>query len=194
MQSCCGLPCPEQIRRVTLATPERCGGRRPDRRRGAAARYPGRGSLPRPAARERHRMTDPHTSMSLAAILVLTVVVMVTVVGWLAVVFLAGHQPVGGRARPGSEDPARARRPGAVRRHGDMPAGAHAAPPGGQPAADEPAARGGTASPHGGARRAVVPSLRPGVSGGACPWPVASIINCVAKCSRGAAESCRAPG
>jgi len=50
-------------------------------------------------------MTDPHTSMSLAATLVLTVVVMVLVVGWLAAVFLAGHQPAGGRARPDSEDP-----------------------------------------------------------------------------------------
>jgi hypothetical protein len=51
-------------------------------------------------------MLDPHTSMSLAAILVLTVVVLVLVVGWLAVVFLAGRQP-GGSARPESEDPAR---------------------------------------------------------------------------------------
>jgi hypothetical protein len=59
-------------------------------------------------------MTDPHTSMSLAAILVLTVVVMVTVVGWLAAVFRAGHQP----------------------------ADAHAAPPAGPSAADEPAVRG----------------------------------------------------
>ena len=50
-------------------------------------------------------MTDPHTSMSLAAILILTVVVMVLVVGWLAAVFLAGHQRAGGRARPDSEDP-----------------------------------------------------------------------------------------
>jgi hypothetical protein len=48
--------------------------------------------------------------MSLAAILVLTVVVMVLVVGWLAAVFLAGHQP----------------------------AGTHAAPPDGQSAADDP--------------------------------------------------------
>jgi hypothetical protein len=52
--------------------------------------------------------------MSLTAVLVLTAVVMVTVVGWLVVVFWAGHQP----------------------------AGAHAAPTDGQPAADEPAASG----------------------------------------------------
>jgi hypothetical protein len=86
-------------------------------------------------------MTDPHTSMSLAAILVLTVVVMVLLVGWLAVVFLAAREPGAGGARPGSEDPARARRPEACRSGRDMPVGAHAAPPDGQPAADEPAAR-----------------------------------------------------
>jgi hypothetical protein len=79
-------------------------------------------------------MTDPHTSMSLAA----TVVVLVLVVGWLAAVFLAGHQPAGGRARPGSEDPARARQPKAARGRGDMPVSAHAAPPDGH----EPTARG----------------------------------------------------
>src|SRR5690349_10553431 len=136
MQSCSGLPCPELIRRVILATPQRCRGRRPDRRpRGAAARYPGRGSSPRPAATERNRMTDPHTSMSLAAVLVLTAVVMVLVVGWLAAVFLAGHQPAGGRARPGSEDPGRARRPEAVTRRGEMPASAHVVPSDRQPAA-----------------------------------------------------------
>jgi hypothetical protein len=91
-------------------------------------------------------MTDPHTSMSLAAILVLTVVVLVLLVGWLAVVFLAAREPGGGSARPGSGDPARARRPEAVPRRGDMPAGAHAAPPDGQLAAGggtgEPTARG----------------------------------------------------
>jgi hypothetical protein len=87
-------------------------------------------------------MTDPHTSMSLAAILVLTVVVMVLVVGWLVAVFLAGRQPAGGRARAGSGDPARARRPEAVRRRGEMPAGAHVVPSDGQPAAG-----GGTGEP-----------------------------------------------
>jgi hypothetical protein len=46
------------------------------------------------------RMVDPHTTMSLAAVLVLTVVVLVTVGGWLAVVFRAGSGsgPVGRRA------------------------------------------------------------------------------------------------
>jgi hypothetical protein len=67
-------------------------------------------------------MTDPHTSMSLAAILVLTVVVMVLVAGWLAVVFLAGREPGVGRARPGSEDPARVAEPGVPSR-GGVPAG-----------------------------------------------------------------------
>jgi hypothetical protein len=84
-------------------------------------------------------MTDPHTTMSLAAILVLTVVVLVSIVGWLAVVFLAGRQP-GGGARPGDEGPARARRPETVTRRAEMPAGAHVVPPDGQPAAGgEPA-------------------------------------------------------
>src|SRR5258708_6624715 len=99
MQLCCGLPRPEQIRRVTLATPEGRGGRRPGRRRrAAAARHPGRGASPRPAAAERHHMTDPHTSMSLAATLVLTVVALVLLVGWLAAVFLAAREPGGGSA------------------------------------------------------------------------------------------------
>ncbi len=79
-------------------------------------------------------MTDPHTSMSLAAILVLTVVVMVTVVGWLIAVFRAGHQPAARRARPGSEDPARAAEPDAVPSRGGVPAGPGARRPAGGPA------------------------------------------------------------
>jgi hypothetical protein len=81
-------------------------------------------------------MLDPHTSMSLAAVLVLTVVVMVLVVGWLAAVFLAGRQPRAGSPRPGREDPADLR-------GGDVPARARAHPPAGRPAAggaDEPLA------------------------------------------------------
>ena len=83
-------------------------------------------------------MLDPHTSMSLAAVLVLTVVVLVLVVGWLAVVFLAGRQPRAGSPRPGREDPADLR-------GGDVPARARAHPPAGQPTAsgaDEPLASG----------------------------------------------------
>jgi hypothetical protein len=87
-------------------------------------------------------MTDPHTSMSLAAILVLTVVVMVLVVGWLVMVFLAGNQPAGGRVRPGSEDPARVAEPDAVPSRGGMPAGPGArrgpAPQPGDDATGEP--------------------------------------------------------
>ena len=90
-------------------------------------------------------MLDPHTSMSLAAVLVLTVVVLVLVVGWLAAVFLAGRQPRGGSARPGREYPADARRPEAASHSGDVPARARAHPPAGHPAgggADEPLASG----------------------------------------------------
>ena len=65
-------------------------------------------------------MTDPRTSMSLPAILVLTVVALVLVVGWLAAVFLAGRQPGGGGAQPGSEGSARARRPETVTHAGDV--------------------------------------------------------------------------
>jgi len=77
-------------------------------------------------------MTDPHTSMSLTAILVMTVVVLVLMVGWLAAVFLAAREP-GGGARSGSGGPARARRPEAVTRRGEVLAGARAVPPDGQP-------------------------------------------------------------
>ena len=37
-------------------------------------------------------MLDPHTSMSLTAVLVLTAVVLVTVLGWLWIVFRAGSR------------------------------------------------------------------------------------------------------
>ena len=90
-------------------------------------------------------MTDPHTSMSLAAILVLTAVALVSVAGWLAAVFRAGREPAG--ARPAGERRFRPRRrPAAVTRYGNMPVGAPADPPDGQPAAGggtgEPAVRG----------------------------------------------------
>jgi hypothetical protein len=45
-------------------------------------------------------MVDPHTSMSLTAVLVLTVVVLVTVGGWLWVVFRVGSRPAH-RPEPG---------------------------------------------------------------------------------------------
>lgn len=90
-------------------------------------------------------MLDPHTSMSLAAILVLTAVVLVLVVGWLAAVFLAGSQPRGGSARPDRQHPAGVRPPEAVSHGGDVPAWARARPQAGQPAgggAHEPLASG----------------------------------------------------
>jgi hypothetical protein len=69
--------------------------------------------------------------MSLAAILVLTVVVMVLLVGWLAAVFLAARDPGAGGARPGSEDPARVAEPGAVPSGSGVPAGPGARRPAG---------------------------------------------------------------
>ena len=87
-------------------------------------------------------MTDPGSSMSLAATLVLTVIVLVLLVGWLAAVFLAPRQP--GSARPGHGDPARGRQPEAVTDRGDMPARTRAHPPARRAAGggDEPLARG----------------------------------------------------
>jgi hypothetical protein len=95
-------------------------------------------------------MTDPGSSMSPVAILVLTVVVLSLLVGWLAVVFRAARQPGGGSPRPGSGDPARARQPEAVTHHGDMAAGARVHPPAAGPG--QPAGDGGTEEPP--ARRA----------------------------------------
>jgi hypothetical protein len=57
------------------------------------------------------------------AVLVLTVVVLVLLAGCLGVVFLVARQP-SASARPGNEDPARARQPESGTHRGDMPAGA----------------------------------------------------------------------
>ncbi|HEY5018019.1 MAG TPA: hypothetical protein VII59_14720 [Streptosporangiaceae bacterium] len=88
-------------------------------------------------------MTDPHTSMSLAAILIMIVVVLVTVAVMLAAVFLAAREP-GPGLRPGSGGPAAAPWPEAVGGGGEMPAGARVILSDGQPAAvggtGEPAA------------------------------------------------------
>jgi hypothetical protein len=123
--------------------------------------------------------------MSLAGVLVLTVVVLVLLVGWLAAVFLAARQP--GGARPGNEDPARGRQPEAVTHRGDMPAGTRVHPPDGHPG--QPAGGGGTGEPL--ARgtgqapqpcpvtlwcRRCGPALR--LQRGLFPWLVANIINC----------------
>jgi hypothetical protein len=48
-------------------------------------------------------MTDPGSSMSLTATLVLTVVVLVSISGWLAVVFAAGREPRPGAGQGGGE-------------------------------------------------------------------------------------------
>ena len=45
-------------------------------------------------------MTDPGSSMSLTAIIVLTVVVLVAMAGWLGVVFFMAREPRAGNARP----------------------------------------------------------------------------------------------
>lgn len=75
-------------------------------------------------------MLDPHTSMSWTAVLVLTVVVMVLVVGWLAVVFRAGHEPAR-KPRPGGERAGRDAEPG-IGSHSQPAPDAHGA---GEPAA-----------------------------------------------------------
>ena len=58
-------------------------------------------------------MIDPHTSMSLTAVIVLTVVVLVTVGGWLWVVFRAGSQPERRADRRGAGGGGHAADPGA---------------------------------------------------------------------------------
>jgi hypothetical protein len=77
-------------------------------------------------ARERDRMLDPHTTMSLTAVLVLTAVVLVTVLGWLWVVFRAGSQPGGRQARRAAGEGGPAADPGAGPRGQAEPA-AHGA-------------------------------------------------------------------
>jgi hypothetical protein len=57
-------------------------------------------------------MSDPGSSMSLTAVLVLTVVVLACIGGWLAVVFRAGSEPAR-RPRPGGEEAGRGAEPGA---------------------------------------------------------------------------------
>ena len=58
-------------------------------------------------------MNDPaHTTMSWLAVLVLTVVVLVAIVGWLAVIFHVGRDG-GGSARRAEHHPGHAGQPGA---------------------------------------------------------------------------------
>ena len=54
-------------------------------------------------------MNDPGGSMSLTAVLVLTVVVLVLMAGWLGAVFFVARETGGGSARPDTDDPGRAR-------------------------------------------------------------------------------------
>ena len=68
-------------------------------------------------------MTDPGSSMSLTAVLVLTVVVRVAMAGWLGTVFFVGREPRSGGTRPGEGDPGHAGHPEASRQPGDAPAG-----------------------------------------------------------------------
>jgi hypothetical protein len=75
-------------------------------------------------------MTDPGSSMSLTAIIVMAVVVLVLLAGWLGAVFFAAREPRGGSARTGGDDPGRASQPEAGRHPGDVPA-APARVPGG---------------------------------------------------------------
>ena len=49
-------------------------------------------------------MAEPGSSMSLTAVLVLTVVVLALIGGWLGAVFLAGRE-TGGSARLDEDDP-----------------------------------------------------------------------------------------
>jgi hypothetical protein len=67
-------------------------------------------------------MNDPGSSMSLTAVLVMTVVVLVLIAGWLGAVFYAGRQTGGGNARPDAADPGHVGQPEAGA-PGDVPAG-----------------------------------------------------------------------
>ena len=49
-------------------------------------------------------MAEPGSSMSLTAVLVLTVVVLALIGGWLGAVFLAGRETGGGSARLDGDD------------------------------------------------------------------------------------------
>jgi hypothetical protein len=76
-------------------------------------------------------MTDAGSSMSLTAIIVLTVVVLAGMAGWLGAVFFMAREPRGGSARPDREEPGHASQPAADRHPGDVPAAAPASAPGG---------------------------------------------------------------
>jgi hypothetical protein len=75
-------------------------------------------------------MTDPGSSMSLTAVIVLTAVVLVAMAGWLGTVFFVGREPRSGGTRPGGGDPGQTGHPEADRHPSDVPA-APARVPGG---------------------------------------------------------------
>lgn len=64
-------------------------------------------------------MTDPGTSMSLTAVLVMATVVLVLLGAWLIVLFLAARQPANGHVHPGGQGTAGAARKQADRRGAD---------------------------------------------------------------------------
>lgn len=66
-------------------------------------------------------MTDAGSSMSLTAIIVLTVVVLVGMAGWLGAIFFVAREPRGGSVRPGGEGPGRASQPEGGTHPGDVP-------------------------------------------------------------------------
>ena len=67
-------------------------------------------------------MSDPHSSMSLTAVLVLTVVVLVLMGGWLGAIFFVARE-TGGGARLAEKDPGHAGQPEADARPENVPAG-----------------------------------------------------------------------
>jgi hypothetical protein len=85
-------------------------------------------------------MTDPPSSMSLTAVLLLTLVVLVTMALWLGTVFFVGREPRSGGTRPGEVDPGQTLHPEASRHRdpGDAPAG-----PARRPGGDGTAAQAG---------------------------------------------------
>ena len=77
----------------------------PTQRAGSHLRPAGRRASSQLAATERCLMTDPGSSMSLTAVVVLTVVVLVAMAGWLGTVFFVAREPRSGGARPDGEIP-----------------------------------------------------------------------------------------
>ena len=88
-------------------------------------------------------LPDPGSSMSLTAVLVMTVVVLVLLGAWLIAVFRAAHEPASGHRYPGGQDTARGARRQASARGADAAAARHSGTPRGQ--ANQAAAEAGKA-------------------------------------------------